>query len=423
MKPIGQGNPSYILSPENIEAIILEGLSTLPLTGMKVLVIIPDGTRTIPIPLFFRLLTRHLQGKVKALDFIVALGTHAPLDEGALLRHVGITSQEKAAQYKDVHLINHTWQDSQSLVNLGKIDAEEVAALSNNLMKMEMPVRINRRILDYDHLLICGPVFPHEIVGFSGGNKYFFPGIAGPEIIDITHWLGALITSYANIGIKDNPVRRAIDRAASLIPIPRHAFCSVVTHEGVFGLFFGTPEEAFSAAADLSSQIHIHWQEKPFQKVLAVLAPLYPEIWTGSKGMYKAEPVVAEGGEIILYAPHIKEISFTHGAILHKIGYHVRDYYLAHWDRYSHYPWSVLSHSTFLRGVGTYENGVERPRIQVTLATGIPADLCQQVNLGYCDPAKIDPKSWADREGEGILLIPRAGEYLYRLKPASTLPT
>jgi len=159
-------------------------------------------------------------------------------------------------------------------------------------------VRLNRLILDYDHLLICGPVFPHEVVGFSGGNKYFFPGIAGVDIIDFTHWLGALITSYDIIGTKNTPVRRVIDRAASFIPRPRHALCSVVTHEGVEGVFGGTPEEAWQAAANVSARVHVRYVDRPYRQVLSIMPEMYNEIWVGAKGMYKMEPVVADGGEL-----------------------------------------------------------------------------------------------------------------------------
>src|SRR5512139_1503290 len=241
-----------MLSEQEIEKIIADSLNGLPLNDQRVLVIVPDATRTMPLPLFFRSIVKHLRPRVKAVDFLVALGTHPAMSEEALLRLVGLAAEEKAAQYADVQLLNHAWKDPNALITIGTIPAGEIAQLSNGLLKQDVPVRLNRLILDYDHLLICGPVFPPEVVGFSGGNKYFFPGIAGADIIDFTHWLGALITSYTIIGTKDTPVRRVIDRAASFIPRPRHALCSVVTHEGVEGVFGGTPEEAWGAAADRS---------------------------------------------------------------------------------------------------------------------------------------------------------------------------
>ena len=134
--------------------------------------------------------------------------------------------------------------------------------------------------------------------------------------------------------------------------------------------------------------------------------------------MYKLEPVVADDGEVILYAPHISEVSYTHGKIIDQIGYHVRDYFTRQWDRFKDYPWGVLAHSTHLRGIGTYENGIERPRIKVTLATSIPRQRCENLNLGYLDPDNIDPQEWTGREEQGILLVSKAGEILYRLESA-----
>ncbi len=405
-----------MLSDKEIEAIGANGLSSLALTDKRVLVIIPDATRTMPLPLFFRLIVKHLRPRVKALDFLVALGTHPSMSDEALLRLVGLTVEEKATHYADIRLINHAWQDPNSLVTIGSIPASEIETISQGLLSQEVPVRLNKLILDYDELLICGPVFPHEVVGFSGGNKYFFPGIAGADIIDFTHWLGALITSYTIIGTADTPVRCVIDRAASFIPRSRHALCSVVTHEGVEGVFFGTPEEAWRNAANLSAQVHVRYVDRPFRQVLSVMPTMYDEIWVGAKGMYKMEPVIADGGEVIIYAPHIKEISVVHGAVIKQIGYHVRDYFVKQWDKYKHLPWGVLAHSTHLRGIGTYNDGVEHPRIQVTLATGIPREVCEQVNLSYRDPASIDPNDWAARNDPDLLVVPRAGEYLYRLR-------
>jgi lactate racemase len=410
-------NDGYLTDHET-EEIITRGLDGLPLDGRRVLILIPDGTRTMPLPLFFRLLVRHLRPRARALTFLIALGTHPPMREEAILKLLGLTAEERSTDYADVTVLNHDWQDPAALATLGEIPADDIAELSQGLFRQPVPVRLNRLILDYDHILICGPVFPHEVVGFSGGNKYFFPGIAGPDIINFTHWLGALITSYDIIGTKHTPVREVINRAAALLPRPRHALCSVVTHGGLAGLFVGTPEAAWSAAADLSAKVHIRWMDRPYRQVLSILPSMYDEIWVGAKGMYKTEPVIADGGEVILYAPHLREISAVHGSLIRQVGYHVRDYFVKQWDRFKHLPWGVLAHSTHLRGIGTYdvERGIEQPRIQVTLATGLPAELCREVNLGYRDPAAIDPAEWAARADPDLLVIPRAGETLYRLK-------
>jgi nickel-dependent lactate racemase len=408
-----------LLSEDQVKHEITQGLNSLPLHDKRVLVIIPDPTRTMPLPLFFRTIVAALQGRARQVDFLVALGTHPPLSEAELLALVGLTTAEKAEKYKQVHLFNHAWHDPDMLTLVGEISAEQVEQISHGMLQQSVPVRLNRLILDYDHLLVCGPVFPHEVVGFSGGNKYFFPGIAGQDIIDLSHWMGALLTSYEIIGTKNTPVRQLIDLAASLIPRPRSALCCVVTPEGVAGVFCGTPEEAWSRAADLSTQVHIRWVDHPYQTVLSVMPAMYNEIWTGAKGMYKMEPVVADGGEVIIYAPHIHEFSVVHGAYIREIGYHVRDYFVKQPGKFDHIPAGVRAHSTHLRGLGTYDplTGVEAPRIRVTLSTGISEAECRAVNLGYRDPAGIDVAAWQQRQNEDLLVVPRAGEFLYRIRP------
>jgi lactate racemase len=132
--------------------------------------------------------------------------------------------------------------------------------------------------------------------------------------------------------------------------------------------------------------------------------------------MYKLEPVLADGGELIIYAPHLAEISVTHGELIERIGYHCRDYFLKQWDRFKDYPWGVLAHSTHVYGIGTYENGIEKPRARVTLATRLPEETCRRINFGYRNPDEIRVEDFANCEEEGVLLVPKAGEMLFQLR-------
>jgi len=413
---VDTGDHTRLLSEGEVQVLVRQAFGHWRLGGKRVLVIIPDSTRTAPIPMFFRLFHEELWGRVSALDYLVALGTHQPMSDGALNRLVGVTTEERQGAYAGSRIYNHRWDLPETFATLGSISAEETRDLTGGVLEQEVPVRLNSLVLDYDLLVVCGPVFPHEVVGFSGGNKYFFPGISGPELINLTHWLGALLTSYEIIGSGFTPVRAIIDRAASFIPIPKLCFAPVVTHEGLAGVFVGSPEEAWAAAANLSSQVHIIRVDRPYDQVLSVMPEMYDDLWTAAKGMYKMEPVIADGGEVVIYAPHIDEISFTHGDVIDQVGYHVRDYFVEQWDSFKHYPWGVLAHSTHLRGVGVYENGIETPRVSVTLATGILEERCLRVGLGYRDPSSIDVSEWASREDDGLLVVPRAGEMLYRLK-------
>jgi lactate racemase len=164
----------------------------------------------------------------------------------------------------------------------------------------------------------------------------------------------------------------------------------------------------------VSAQAHIRYLEAPVRRVLSLIPAKYDDMWTGAKGFYKVEPIVADGGQVVLYAPHIREISATHPQIA-QIGYHCRDYFVKQWDRFKDLHWGDLAHSTHLRGAGTYDEvHGERDRVTVTLATGISEHVTRGVNLDYLDPAEVDPALWA--ADPDTLVVPDAGEDLYRLR-------
>jgi nickel-dependent lactate racemase len=409
---VGRGSSQSPLPAEEVEQFLAAGLEVIP-SGTRVLVIVPDLTRTSPVPLLFRLVNQLLGPRTAALDYLVALGTHPPLGPQALERLVGMSAAERKRSWPRVRLFNHRWDDPAALRTIGVIGAAEVRRLTDGLLDDDVPIRLNRLIDEYDRLLICGPVFPHEVAGFSGGAKYLFPGIAGPEIIDFTHWLGALCTSMATIGVCDTPVRRVVHRAAEFVPVPILNAAMVLDGGRLHGLWVGDHLSTFAAAAELSAELNVVWLERPYERVLSMPAARYDDLWTAAKAMYKTEPVVADGGEVVIYAPHLTEISYTHGALIDQVGYHVRDYFLAQWDRFRHLPGTVLAHSTHVKGTGIYQDGREEPRIKVTLSTAIPEERCRRVNLGYLAPDRADLESWRAENG---LVVPEAGEKLYRLR-------
>lgn len=409
---VSRAADSGFLSADALGEFAARAIASEGLASRRVLCIVPDATRSMPMPAMFRALADNLP----RVDFLIALGTHPAMSDAAILQHFGLTKNERETTYKRVGIFNHDWQNPGELVSIGRISSEEMLEISEGMMDDSPEVLINRRILGYDALVIAGPVFPHEVAGFSGGNKYFFPGIAGPEILHLFHWLGALITNPVINGAKYTPVRRVIDASAALIPKQKFAFCLHVVEKKCRAIFFGTPEEAWDAAADAAAKTHIRYVDRAYESVLAICPEMYGDIWTAGKCMYKLEPIVADGGELIIYAPHITQVSVTHGPLLKRIGYHTRDYFLAQMDKFADVPGGILAHSTHVRGIGAYEDGVEVPRIDVTLATGIPEAECRAINLGYRDPATINPKDWANAEDRGRLLVPHAGEILHRLR-------
>ena len=413
---VGEGTLEQPLSEDAVARILRAGLGPEYVAGQRILVIIPDGTRTAPLPLFFRLLCEQLTLQAKRLDFIVALGTHQPLSAEALCTLVGITRAERKHRYADIGIFNHAFDTPGQLMSIGKVSAGEVGEITGGLLEEDIQVTINRAILDYDLLLVCGPTFPHELAGFSGGNKYFFPGISGGDMIDVTHWLGALLGCSRVIGELHTPVRAILDRAARLIPRPRRCASMVVGAKGLMGLYVGPAEKAWEAAARLSQQLHITWVPNAFESVLAVIPSMYEDLWTGSKGFYKLEPAMADGGELVLYAPHIREFSYTHGEFLDQIGFRSAAYLRRHWDRYRNYPWAILAHSALVRGSTTMSGAEEQPRVKLTLASGIGRERCERMGLRYLSPEAVHVDAWRGREQEGVHLIEHAGEQLYRVR-------
>jgi lactate racemase len=402
------GGAHALMETGEVEAFIRTQMAGLNLDGRSLCLVIPDATRSCPLPLLLGALEEAVAGRVRSCTAVVALGTHAPMSVEDLRALVGSRSMT---------VVNHAWWDDETYAHVGSLSSSTVARLSGGRLREVVDVRVNRLVVDADVTIIVGPVLPHEVVGFSGGNKYLFPGLSGHELIDITHWLGALITSREIIGTRGiTPVRALIDAAATKVPGERHALCVVVDHAsgGVHSLAFGPPAEAWEAAVEVAATTHVAYLGAPVGRVLSIVSSRYDDLWTGAKGFYKVEPVVADGGEVVLYAPHITQIAAVHPDLA-DLGYHCRDYFLAHWDRYRDYPRGELAHSTHLFGAGTYDaiRG-ERQRVRVTLATGIPEDIVVRANLRYLNPTTVDPDEW--RSEPDTLVVPDAGEVLYRLR-------
>jgi len=412
------GGPGERLDAEAVHRFVVEQAAGLDVRGKTVCVVVPDATRTCPLPQLLAAVHEGFADRPASVDVLIALGTHQGMSEDHLARHVGYEVGRLEQTYPGWRVLNHESRNPDTFVSLGTIPAQRLAELTGGrLVDQDVEVRINRLVAEADVTMVLGPVFPHEVVGFSGGNKYFFPGVSGQEVIDVSHWVGALITSAAMIGSRGvTPVRALINEAASLIPGRRTALCLVVASgtNVLHAAAFGTPEDAWAACAEVSAETHVTYLDEPAHRVLSVIPEKYEDLWTAAKGFYKLEPVVADGGELILYAPHITEVSVMHPHIT-EIGYHNRDYFVKQWDRFSGQPWGDLAHSTHLRGQGTWDpvDG-EQNRVTVTLATGIPREVVEHVNLNYLDPADVDLTQYqADPD---TFVEPHAGEVLYRLR-------
>ncbi len=385
-------------------------------SGKRILLIAPDNTRSGPIGEIFQTIFDCIDGRAAAFDVLFALGTHQPMSPEQMCKRLSLSAEQRKSRYAKVRFFNHDWDKPETFRSIGTITADQIGEISDGLFRESVDVAVNKRIFDYDELLILGPVFPHEVVGFSGGHKYIFPGIAAAEIINFFHWLGAVVTNPWINGNIDTPTRRVVETAAGMIAIPRKLFAVVAVENQLKGLFIGEVPDAWRQAAELSRQVHIVYTDRTYNTILGIAPEMYDDIWTAGKVMYKLEPIVADGGTVIIYAPHITEVSYTHGRILDQIGYHTRDYFLKQWDRFKDFPRGVLAHSTHVKGIGTFKDGVEKPRVHVVLATRIPKSRCDKINLGYRDPDSIQIADYENKQREGILVVQHAGELLHRLK-------
>lgn len=409
--------PGAVLGQEQVRGCVGQALDEVDLDGKSLCVLVPDATRSCPLPLLLDAVHAATAGRVSRTTVLVALGTHAPMTDAALAAHLGTPPRGVGARWPGTAVAQHAWWEPATFARLGRVGDERVAELSDGRLTAGFDVRLNRAVVEHDVVLVLGPVFPHEVVGFSGGTKYLVPGVAAAEVIDATHWLGALITSRDIIGtLGTTPVRAMIDEAAAMVPATVAAVCVVVDPDGggLAAVAAGEPHEAWAAAAAVSARVHVRHLDAPVRRVLSIVPERYDDLWTGAKGFYKVEPVVADGGEVVLLAPHITRLSVTHPEI-EDIGYHCRDFFVRRWDRYRDLPWGVLAHSTHLRGAGTVDaDGVEHPRVRVTLASGVPEDVVRRAGLGYLDPVDVDVVAFqADPD---TLVVPHAGEVLHRLR-------
>jgi len=249
-------------------------------TGKRILVIIPDNTRSGPVGDIFKIIYGFLEPKAKAVDCLVALGTHQPMSEQQICARLSMTRDERRSRYARVRFFNHEWDKPQTFTSIGKISADEIEQISDGLFREEVDVAVNKLILEYDEFFILGPVFPHEVVGFSGGHKYIFPGIAGDEIIHFFHWLGAVITNPLVNGNKWTPTRKVVEKAASFVKVPHKLFAIVALDNQLKGIFIGDTLEAWEKAADLSEQVHITYMDEPYHTILGLAPEMYDDIWT-----------------------------------------------------------------------------------------------------------------------------------------------
>jgi lactate racemase len=418
------------LTDIQLEDMVRETLKDFP-RAKKVLLIHPDYTRVDFTDRLIPMIYRELKKKqMVRIDGLNAGGTHRKMTEAEIKTKLGL---DKRSELVFDNLYNHQFDQPEKLITVGEISADFVSEQTKNELNKPIPVVVNKLITDdYDLIITLTGTSPHEAAGYAGGLKVFFPGISGPTVIDLLHWAAVLVGIPSIIGSMDNPARRVINKGSSYIFEAIKA--PVVSFDMVFeegendeiipkalysGVGFDGFIEAYEAACRASSQIHIVHINEPVEQAVQKMGLCYDEVWTAGKGSYKLQypGVMAKGGEIIIFAPHIHCFHSQRNMDqdMKTIGYHGKDYVHEYLKKYPDFSRNVAAHVINVRGPAKYnpQNGEEDFDFQVTLATGIPEDICHKVGLGYRNPASIQRE---DFEGPNKLWIEHGGKYLYKLK-------
>ena len=418
---VGRGGADASLSASDLKGILSEALAGVP-RGARVLAIVPDRTRDDNTHLLMPMASQILETRrIARLDALIAQGTHPPMTDAQKREKIGWGIGALPGLDR---ILDHQWDRTDQLVTLGELSAERVRELTGGLIAQSVPVQLNSLLSPgrYDLVLVFGATMPHEVAGFAGGAKYFFPGVAGPELTHMTHWLGALATIEQVIGRVDTPTRRMIEAAAALVPAEVISFTSVITRDGAVvrthALFAGSIVEAFRRAADVSRQVHIKYTGRKYKRVVALLDKHYDDLWVGGKASYKLGAVIENGGELIIYAPHLNQISATHGKLIEKYGYapleQVRE--MVEWSDELRANLCVAAHLAHVSYGSTIDDaGRVIPRYRITLASAVPEDACRRVNLGYLDYRTFDRASYAT--DPDTFIVENAGRDLYLVAP------
>ena len=404
----------------DLRQIAREALRVIP-AGARVLAVIPDKTRDDNTDVLFPIVSQALaDGGAARFDALVAQGTHPPMTDAEKRAKIGADS---AALPLLGTVFDHHWDRPSELITLGSLSAAEVSTLTGGLMAQDVPVQLNKLLAPatYDFILVLGAVVPHEVAGFAGGAKYFFPGVAGPELTHLTHWLGALATIEHVIGRVETPTRHVIEAAADRVTTPVIGLTSVSTRDATglhtHALFTGGLRETVRQAAEVSSRVHIRYLDRRYRRVIAILDEHYDEMWVGGKASYKLGGIIEDGGELVIYAPHLKGISTTHGAMIEKYGYAplevVREMVEGSDELRANLCVAAhLAHVSYAGRKGS--DGRVEPRYRITLASAIPEEVCRRVKLGFAECGSIDLA--AARRDPQTLVVDNAGRDLYLIQ-------
>jgi nickel-dependent lactate racemase len=300
-----RGSEKDVLGEQDLRAGLQEALGKLGARN-KVLAIPPDYTRFHShAGILTRLAWEYYREKLT--DILPALGTHSPMQEKDIRSMFGETP---------LNLFRvHDWRND--IVTLGEVPAEFIHQQSEGKLDYSWKAQVNKLLVQggFDLILSIGQIVPHEVVGMAGHNKNIFVGTGGQEGINKSHFLGAVYGMERMMGRADTPVRRVLNYAsehfAKHLPIVYVLTVVSLGTDGqlkVRGLFVGDDAECFRLAAALSLKVNFQMLEEPLKKVVVYLDPAeFKSTWLGNKSVYRTRMAIADGGELVVLAPGLRE--------------------------------------------------------------------------------------------------------------------
>lgn len=300
-----KGSETTILSSDDLKTGLYSALDKIGVRK-KVIAVPPDFTRYHSQA---GILTSHAYNyyQKSMVDVLPALGTHAPM-----------TDEEIEKMFTDVpkYLFRtHDWR--KDVVTVGIVPGDYIADITENAVNYPWPAQLNRMIWEgkHDLILSIGQVVPHEVIGMANYNKNLFVGTGGAEGINKSHFIGAVYGMERLMGRADNPVRKLLNYASEnfIQKLPVLYVQTIIGKDSegnlvTRGLYIGDDEEVFYKAAELSLKVNFTMLNKPLEKVIVYLDPTeFKSTWLGNKSIYRTRMAMADGGELIVLAPGLKE--------------------------------------------------------------------------------------------------------------------
>ena len=306
---IAHGGKASIITTEEKRALLQEALLKLGGIPKKILVIPPDITR---LHSNAGELTRILYELWDAangttFDILPAIGTHAPMTEPQIAEMYGDLSK---ATY---HV--HHWRTG--LYHFGEVPSEFIHEVSEGKLDYSIPVAVNRHLVegDYELIISVGQVIPHEVIGIANGFKNVLVGAGGVEMINKSHFLGAVDGMERLMGRTDTSVRRVLNYAHThylkqlgIVYVMSVMDVDTNSNRIMRGLYIGDDARTFETAAELSRNVNMTFLDEPLEKVVVHLDPReFRSTWLGNKAIYRTRMAMADDGELIIIAPGLRE--------------------------------------------------------------------------------------------------------------------